>query len=357
MKKLFLLTFFLVVSHFLFAQNMYKPSQAQIALLPEWAQLMYSENPNFFEVKRAYEFYYATHEFEKTYHTQYYLRWIREVEDWVQNDGTINRPSAEEQLERRDEIIRANNQGSRSSGSWNLVGPKLALNGNADRVSQQSNTYSIDQSASNPLVVYCGTEPGEIYRSNDEGLTWFNVSYNDPLNGGVTAIEIHPTNPDIVLAGSGNYIFKTVDGGVNWTSVLQCNGASEILYVPSDPTIVFAATNNGFYRSANGGANWTQLFPEQSYDVKLKPGNDNTVYFVKRSPSESVCQFFRSTDMGVSFYQQTNGWFTSSDAARNDGGARLAVTPADPNRVYAYLIGEAKANDNGYIGVYKRTYG
>jgi photosystem II stability/assembly factor-like uncharacterized protein len=355
MRILFTLALFVVVTNSAFAQNMYKPSQVEIASLPEWAQLMYSESPNLFEVKRAYEEYYATHEFQKSYHTQYYKRWVRAVAPWVQADGTIDRPSSEEQLAMREEVIRDGNENSRSSGSWNLVGPMLALDGGGDRVSVQSNIYSIDQSASNPLVVYCGTEPGEIYRSNDEGATWFNVSLNDPLNGGVTAIEIHPTNPDFVLAGSGGFIFKTTDGGVTWTSVLNCNGANEILFVPSDPNIVFAATNSGFYRSANGGANWTQLFAQQSYDVKLKPGNDNTVYFVKRSASESVCQFYRSTDMGVSFYQQTNGWFTSTDAARNDGGARLAVTPADPNRVYAYLIGESKADDNGYIGVYKST--
>lgn len=355
MRIFFTLTLFMVVTNCLFAQNMYKPSQAEIATLPQWAQLMYSENANVVEVKKAYHEYYASHEFVKNYHTQYFKRWTRAVEPYVAMDGTVQLPSADEQLSIRRELLNTNPQQHRSSGNWNLVGPLVAYNGDAAFVGQQCNVYSIDQSASNPAVVYCGTEPGEIYRSNDEGATWFNVSYNDPLNGGVTAIEIHPSNPDIVLAGSGNFIFKTTDGGSTWTSVLNSGGANEILFVPSDPNIVFAATNNGFFRSADGGNNWTQLFAQQSYDVKLKPGNDNTVYFVKRSASESVCQFYRSTDMGVSFYQQTNGWFTSTDAARNDGGTRLAVTPADPERVYAYLIGEAKADDNGYIGVYKST--
>ena len=54
---------------------------------------------------------------------------------------------------------------------------------------------------------------------------------------------------------------------------------------------------------------------------------------------------------------KNNGWYSSSDPARNDGGARLATTSADPNRIYAYLIGEAKANDFGYIGVYRSDDG
>ena len=41
----------------------------------------------------------------------------------------------------------------------------------------------------------------------------------------------------------------------------------------------------------------------------------------------------------------------------NDGGARLAVTQADPNRVYAVLIGEAKTDDSGFIGIYRSDDG
>ena len=78
---------------------------------------------------------------------------------------------------------------------------------------------------------------------------------------------------------------------------------------------------------------------------------------VKENGPEDVAEFWRSYDAGQSFQIQTSGWYTSSDPDRNCGGARIAVSPADTNRVYAYLIGESKTDDVGYIGVYRSNDG
>jgi hypothetical protein len=67
--------------------------------------------------------------------------------------------------------------------------------------SGQTNVYSVDQCLISPSIVYCGTEPGEVYKSTDEGLNWTLVSKNENFGSGVTAVEVHQTNPDIVFAG------------------------------------------------------------------------------------------------------------------------------------------------------------
>ena len=77
------------------------------------------------------------------------------------------------------------------------------------------------------------------------------------------------------------------------------------------------------------------------------------MYCVKNNSTLIKCEFFKSTDFGATWTIQQAGWYNSTDPARNDGGARIAVTPANPNRIYVYLIGEAKANDYGFIGIYK----
>ena len=345
--------FFFALSLNSYCQEMFKPSEVEISNLPHWAQLMYGENPNVFEVDQAYQAYYTTHLFQKTYHTQYYKRWRRSAELYVQENGEVVFPSDQDKSQQRRAII-AKNQGVQRSGNWSLLGPHIAYNTNGAPVSQQSNVRSFDQSSSNSSILYCGTEPGEIYKSQDEGNSWTNVSLNDPLGGVVTAIEIHPLDPNIVLAGSGSFLYKTIDGGTTWTEVLSGLGSThEITFVPSSPLIVFAATNDGFFRSVDGGDNWAQLYTSKSYDVKVNTGNDNIIYMVKHNSTENVCEFYRSSDMGSSFSIQTAGWHTSTDPGRNDGGARIAVTEADPDRVYAYLIGESKTGDTGYIGVYK----
>jgi photosystem II stability/assembly factor-like uncharacterized protein len=223
----------------------------------------------------------------------------------------------------------------------------------------QSNIYSIDQAPSNANILFCGSETGEVYRSSDGGDNWSNVSLNDPLNGGIRSVEIHPTDPNTVYIGSGNYVYKSTDGGANWTDVLYAWGlrAYEILIIPSSPNTVLAATDKGLYRSTDGGQNWTQLYTEKAWDLKCNTANDNVVYLLKHSDALNINQFLRSTDAGANFTVQSNGWFSSTDPDRNDGGGRLAVSDADANYVYAYLIGEAKAGDTGYIGVWKSTDG
>lgn len=355
MKNLLLLS--IIVATTAFGQQLKKPSSTEIASLPLWAQRMYESDPNVFEVDALYENYYETHLFEKNYHTQYYKRWRRSVDDFIQTDGHYSLPSDSEKLSHREQLM-SNHNGEAKSGTWTLHGPIVTFNTNGQVISEQANIYCIDQAPSDASVLYCGTEPGEIYKSIDGGTTWLNVSLNDPLSGGIGAIEIHPGNPDVALAGSGGILYKTTDGGANWTNVLSGIGyVNEIVFIPSSPTIVLAATDNGLYRSTNAGDNWVALSTERSHDIKLNTGNDNIVYLLRTNSAEDRCEFFISTDLGLNFTQITNGWYYSTDAGRNDGGARLAVSDADPSRVYAYLIGEAKTGDTGFIGVYRSTDG
>ena len=339
------------------AQNMFRPSNYEISKSPEWAQLMYAENPNVFEVDKAFRAYFEEHEFEKSYHTQYYKRWRREIDQYTNVTGFVEMPTEQDLLRQREEI--AANSSSSRAGNWSLVGPLIAYNTGGNPVSVQSNIYSIDQAPSNSNILYCGSETGECYRSNDGGNSWANVSLNDPLNGAVRSIDIHPTDPNTVYIGSGSRVFKSTNGGSTWTEVLyewQLN-ANEILINPSNPSIVLVAANSGVFRTTDGGANWAELYNESGWDLRTNTANSNTIYLLKHSNALNICQFLRSTDAGANFTVQSSGWFSSTDPDRNDGGGRLAVSDADAEYVYAYLIGEAKAGDTGYIGVWKSTDG
>ncbi|MEL7220318.1 MAG: hypothetical protein AAGJ93_03300, partial [Bacteroidota bacterium] len=356
MRHTTLAILFLILTFKLIAQPLYKPSAAEIAELPAWAQLMYSEHPNVFEVEQAMERYYQEHEFEKNYHTQYYKKWRRATRNLMRDDGSIQYPSAQEEQASRAKLL--NKEKTLLGGNWSLLGPITAYGTDGNPVGQQTNVYSIAQSLFDENILYCGTEPGEIYKSTDEGNTWFNVSLDDPLSGGVNAITIHPTDPDIVLAGSGSVVYRSSDGGNTWNNVLgSLNRCNELLFHPTNPMIAFAATNNGFFRSTDAGENWTVLYGQRSYDVKTNTADPSIVYLLKNSTTQGICQFLRSTDNGVTFEVQSNGWLQTDDPSRNDGGGRLAVSNADPNRVYAYLIGEAKAGDTGFIGVYRSDDG
>lgn len=336
-----------------FSQNMKKPSLYEIQTLPTWAQKMYGENPNVLEVNLLYTKYYAEHPFEKSYHTQYFKRWIRSNEPFVNDLGYIQIPpnSGIEDLNQPQKTKPI----TLKSSNWSVVGPITNYQEGATGGSGQTNVYSMDQCSNSPSFLICGTEPGEVYKSSDGGQNWTCISMTLDFGSGVNAVEISPTNPGIFFAGGNKGIFRTIDGGSTWVNVMpETNlGVNEILIVPGNENLILAATDKGLYRSNNGGNTWNQVYNTACYDLKSNLTNSLEMYLVKNNPTEIRCEFFKSSDGGANWTLQSNGWYNSTDPARNDGGARIALSQANPNRVYVYLIGESKPNDFGFISIYK----
>lgn len=112
------------------------------------------------------------------------------------------------------------------------------------------------------------TENGGDFVSSSNGLIFGGA------DSAYSAIVYAPGNPNIVYTGSGyeddrfaKGIFKSTDGGVRWTKIsngLSINPATgqphyvkSIAVHPTNPDIVLAATGGGLYRSVDGGANWS----------------------------------------------------------------------------------------------------
>lgn len=361
-----LLLFLLTISAA--AQSTQKPPKDIIDTAPNWAQIMYSENPNVYEVDKAYRAYYRKNDFKKDIHTQFYKKWRRSIIDKILPNGSVSK-SCNEIAQRQKDILQVKRNTSQVNGNWSLVGPTLTHYEGGEIVNSQSNVYCIDQSLVNSNILYCGTESSEVYKSIDGGENWFNVSldyvFGTGVNygwGGLKALKIHPTTPDIVYISADNYIYKTIDGGLNWFEIYEFTGpgnfdAAEILVHPTQPNIVFIVGAGGVFRSSNDGANWTPLYTDESYDIKMNVTSDNILYLLKKNTTLEICEFLISTDYGMTFTVQSTGWYASTDPDRLATGGRISVTQADPNRVYAYLIGQAKAGDNGFIGLYKSTDG
>ncbi|WP_205596461.1 hypothetical protein [Wenzhouxiangella sp. XN201] len=150
----------------------------------------------------------------------------------------------------------------------------------------------------NPSTVWVGT--GEnvggrhvgygdgVYVSHDGGASWNKVGLEGSEH--IAKIIIHPEDSDIVWvaaegplwsSGGERGLYKTTDGGENWTRTLVGDegddvwtGATDLVMDPSDPNVLYAATwqrhrtvatyvgggpNSGIYRSSDGGETWTEL--------------------------------------------------------------------------------------------------
>ncbi|MEN7547621.1 LamG-like jellyroll fold domain-containing protein [Rapidithrix thailandica] len=331
---------------------------------PEWAKTMYGDNPNVFEVDHLFWKYYTAQEFQKNIHTQNYKFWRKHVDPYINEEGYIILPSKKDRVLSVQKLLKRKQQfksAKSASAGWVNIGPletyNLSHEGNFP-VSWQANIYSFDQSVSNPDILVAGTEAGGVFKSTDRGLHWSLISEDEPFVKGISDVKIAPSNSEIiyVLAGDERKIYKTTNGGDSWAEVWFTNtGGNRFLYVhPTNPDIVFCTTDQGLYKTIDGGVNWNQVLSGNCWDVTAHTAQPSTMYALKSNETLKRCEFFKSTDGGNTWTLKDQGWYMPADVANaNDGGARLAVSPAAADWVYAVLIGASKADDNGWIGIYR----
>lgn len=104
-----------------------------------------------------------------------------------------------------------------------------------------------------------------IVKSTDGGQTWSEVT-NGLGNLYVGTLFMHPTNPDILLAGTGNNqyfnaqgVYLSTDGGDTWQRTLRDENINAVEFATSDPAIAYAGSANAIYRSSDGGYTWQQV--------------------------------------------------------------------------------------------------
>lgn len=323
---------------------------------PDWALEMYSDDPNVFEIVDGYHKYFQENEFVKTVHVQNYKYLLKVAGQYVNDQGYIRPPSREQEEDFYKKIKKRYAETlQRSMNPWVSIGPfETYKSGTMQPYSNQVNIYSLDQSNTNPDILFAGTESGGVYKTTDHGLNWALTNAGEEFAGGNTAVQIHPTNPDLVIVASNKRLYRTTDGGATWNEVVYFNSSGyEIKFRPSNPDSVFCVAGNGLYLSTDAGATWpTQIFTETCHDVDWHTSSPDTVYLLKSNTAAVRSELFMSPDGGANWYLKDNGYYSPSDPANASiSGGKIALTAADPDRVYVCLIGADKADDNGWIGV------
>lgn len=313
--------------------------------MPEWARFLYVPAPNVYRVDSAYRAYYAGHVYERDRYTRYYRRWRRLNEPFVAADGTLRPPTPEAlaaRLEERSARAAAQIESAAalpvSANAWKVIGPLETVHYNAgvaQSLPWQVNIYAFDIAPSNPNILYCFTETGGFFKTTDKGATW---EFRDVgIASNSEAVEIHPTTPNIVYCGVKDGIIRTTDGGLTWKYVLSKADlwVYDIEVSPTNPTIAVAGTTDGFYRSNDAGSSWSRTMDRSVCDLEMKPNNGDVVTALRLNASTKRYELWKSTDAGLTFSIRSTGW---ANDVTSDGGGRLAVTPANPARVYAVLL-------------------
>ena len=110
-------------------------------------------------------------------------------------------------------------------------------------------------------VIYGSQYNGSLNRSTDGGNSW---DYITPNSSGawVTPYIIHPTNPQILYGGYTG-IWKKTNRGNSWTeltSAINIGQLDALEISRSNPNYIYGASSGTLYRTTDGGNNWTMLF-------------------------------------------------------------------------------------------------
>lgn len=319
--------------------------------------MLLEENPNVREIQLAYKAYYDERPFEKNRYTQFYKHWMQWARPFAQADGTLIIPSSESLQNQERELLELRDQPSivNRQSTWSFHGPKVHYFPDASAQSvDHTNIYSFDIYAADPNILYAGGEAGGVWKTTDKGLNWTLLTAN-VVHGAFGAVKINLQNPNVVYAGTGGKLIKTSDGGATWETVYTESNfwAQEIYVHEATPDIVLVASEKGLLYSTDAGANWVKLWNANTWGVKAKPGDPNTVWAIRDNGASS--DFMISTDGGGSFTASNTGWWQPT-GNRQVTGAIIAPCPSNPTKVYAFLSGEGDGL-GGYIGVFKSTDG
>lgn len=331
--------------------------------IPEWGKMLYQYPTNFYEINKAFKIW-EHQELKKTGAkkvgsplVRYFKIWRKNVQPYVQENGIILLPDIESinaqltktQNNATNEMMRTKQ--AEDNGNWTFWGPKetFDVNRNGSSIAPsarpwQANVYSFDVSDTDENILYCGTETGYINKTTDKGKTWTLLAKDYVFGGGFTAIAIHPTNPDIVYAAAGRKIHKTTDGGLTWEAVANGFDPVRLKIDRNNPDIIAVASWDGIYISSDAGKRWMRRAANDTWDVEIKPDNSNIIYgLTKNGKNEFV--LIESTNGGANFQFVSN---FPQKILQHSGGL-LAVTPANPNILYAVLLAHDGDKQRPYI--------
>ncbi|HKK73823.1 MAG TPA: hypothetical protein VJ953_02020 [Saprospiraceae bacterium] len=258
-----------------------------------------------------------------------------------------------------------------SALKWRNIGPYRGGRSNTvSGVRGDENTY------------YAGYTGGGIWKTENAGQSWQNISDGFLKSGSVGDIAVSETDPNVIYAGMGEHavrgvmttfgdgVYKSVDAGQSWVhlGLDSTRHISDVVIHPNDPNTVFVAaqgavhgpsTQRGVYKSTDGGKTWKKtLYVDEdtgASSLSIDYNNPRILYAAtwdhRRTPWT-----VRSGGPGSAIYKSTDGGETWNKIINGlpakMGKIGVSVSRADSKRVFAIVESEKKEaglyrSDNG----------
>lgn len=213
------------------------------------------------------------------------------------------------------------------------------------------------------IIVIADEHQGVILKSSDGGASFSlimrqpNANASSPLSRqGFKSLAFAPSSPNVVYAGLardrghisqtnvpiGQVFYKSADSGSTFVAGgtgLNGLNVNRIVVNPADPNTLWAATSNGIFKSSDGGANWSSLSATSGQDTwSLAVSGTNIIYGQKDAGIRA------SSDGGTTWSQLQNAGISGTPFIR-----ALVYSPSSPNTVYAadYYSGVYVSSNGG----------
>jgi photosystem II stability/assembly factor-like uncharacterized protein len=229
----------------------------------------------------------------------------------------------------------------------------------------------------NPAVYYEGTTGGGVWKTEDMGITWKNVSDGYFKTGSVGAVAVAESDPNIVYVGMGEHavrgvmthhgdgVYKSTDAGKTWkkTGLDLTQHIARIVIHPKDPNIVYVAAQGalyshskerGIYKSVDGGVTWKNvLYVDDKTgcaEISMDMNNPMILYAAMwehgRLPWKVISGgpgsgLYKSTDAGEHWDKMKEG------LPKEMGKMSIAVCRSNSEKVFALIESDFEKEAGG----------
>jgi len=229
----------------------------------------------------------------------------------------------------------------------------------------------------NPAIYYQGTTGGGLWKTDDMGITWRNVSDGFFKTGSVGAVSVAESDPNVVYVGMGEHavrgvmtsggdgVYKSTDAGKTWKrmGLELTQHISRIVIHPKDPNIVYVAAQGalyskskerGIYRSVDGGITWKNvLYVDEKTgcaELSMDMNNPSIVYAAMwehgRLPWKVISGgagsgLYKSTDAGEHWEKMKEG------LPKEMGKMSIAVCRSNSEKIYALIESDFEKEAGG----------
>ncbi len=228
-----------------------------------------------------------------------------------------------------------------------------------------------------PKTYYTGTTGGGLWKTDDMGASWRNISDGYFKTATIGAIAVAESDPNVIYVGTGEHaprgvmthggdgVYKSTDAGKTWKKIGldATQHISRIIVHPKNPDVVYVAAQGalyssskerGLYKSVDGGMTWKNtLYVDEktgAVELSMDANNSRILYLAMwehgRLPWQVISGgagsgLYKSVDSGETWEKMTEGLPTKM------GKMAIAVSRSNSEKVYALIESDSYEDERG----------